>query len=106
MNQANPSLQNRISVLRWTMPIVLGGPAVCYETILPVSAFLLLTALSRWLVKAERAQQQAQASERRLGAIMAASADAILSLDADGRIESWNRGAELLFGYPAHDMRG
>ena len=60
----------------------------------------------RWLDKAERAEKQARATDRRLAAIMSASADAILGLDAAGRIEAWNHGAELLFGYAADRMQG
>ena len=32
--------------------------------------------------------------------------DAIFGLDAESRIEDWNRGAELIFGYPADEVRG
>lgn len=35
--------------------------------------------------------------------ITATSADAILSINADGCIDSWNYGAERLFGFPAAD---
>jgi PAS domain S-box-containing protein len=33
-------------------------------------------------------------------------ADAIVATDADDRITTWNRGAETLFGYAAHDALG
>jgi PAS domain S-box-containing protein len=126
-----PILQSRISVLRWLLPCVLGVLAVLYEvglgrwihdtigaylyfdvdivffgTLMPLVVFGILTLFRNWLDKAQRAEQQAQVSERRLGSIMAASADAILSLDVNGGIESWNRGAELLFGYSAPEIRG
>jgi PAS domain S-box-containing protein len=132
MNASNtPALHRRISILRWALPCVTGILAVVYEadlgrrihdvfgpnayfnvdivfygTVVPILIFAVLTLFRRWVDMALRAEQQAQASERRLGSIMAASADAILSLDGAGNIESWNRGAELLFGYPAQDMRG
>jgi PAS domain S-box-containing protein len=77
-----------------------------YGVLSPLLAFWVLTWIGNWLDKTERAEKQALASDRRLASIMSASADAILVLDPAGRIEAWNRGAELLFGYQADEMRG
>jgi PAS domain S-box-containing protein len=49
---------------------------------------------------------RAEANRTRLAAIVANSADAIYSVDAALRVRSWNRGAELLYGYPAAEMIG
>lgn len=42
----------------------------------------------------------------RLAAIVASSADAIIGLDLDGRIQSWNGGAERIYGYSAPEVVG
>lgn len=55
----------------------------------------------------ERALRSAAQSEHRLkAAIVETSVDAILALDREGRILSWNSGAEAAFGYPAAEVLG
>src|SRR5512136_2673423 len=129
MVTANHTLRQRVAFLRWALPAALliltlvyeVGPArwlqdnvndpvdleiLLWGVLSPLLAFWVLTLIGRWLDKTDRAEKAARASDRRLAAIMSASADAILGLDPAGRIESWNRGAELLFGYRADEMRG
>jgi PAS domain S-box-containing protein len=77
-----------------------------YASAGPLLTFFTMRRLVRWLDEKEHAEHQARASDQRLASITSASADAILSLDGMGQIESWNDGAELIFGYPAHEIIG
>ncbi len=42
----------------------------------------------------------------RLAAVVESSEDAIMTLDLDGRIQTWNAGAEAIFGYSASEVIG
>ena len=87
------------------------GPAACWFTI----DWILKNVDEREAARvakaqAERAQQdaieKAREQERLLAAICSNSADAIVSLDTNGTLLTWNRGAEMIFGYHAVDVVG
>ena len=52
-----------------------------------------------------QAEEQARASEARMRLVAESASDyAIITLDAEGRVTSWSRGAEHVFGYSAQEM--
>ncbi len=73
---------------------------VIYGVLGPLLFLLFASSIFfRWRMERERAEQQ-------LAAVVEGSADAIVSVDAQRRIRSWNRGAETLFGYGAEEALG
>jgi PAS domain S-box-containing protein len=51
-------------------------------------------------------RHEAEAAARRLAALVEASADAIVLVGLDHRIESWNAGAEQIYGYGREEALG
>jgi len=49
---------------------------------------------------------QAQSSENRLRAIVDTAVDAIITIDEQGKVLSFNRAAEILFGWAEEEIRG
>ena len=54
----------------------------------------------------ERRSGELRDSNARLQSIIDSAVDGIIVIDAKGRIESFNQGAERLFGYPGADAIG
>jgi len=83
-----------------------GVEIVFYSLSGPVVTWLTLVWIERKLAEKETLERQVRAREKHLAGLTDASADAILSLDRQDCIASWNRGAEQLFGYSAAEMIG
>ncbi|MBI5033114.1 MAG: PAS domain S-box protein [Chloroflexi bacterium] len=93
---------------------------VVYGTIGPVTIWFTINWISQRVEESEkalaakaqaereqeRAVQAAHEQERLLATVCSNSADAIITLDNDGIIQTWNRGAEMIFGYSADEVVG
>ena len=70
-------------------------------------ALLGFSKVSRDLTDRRRAQELLQDREERLALVVESAVDyAIFTLDCDGRITSWNSGAERTFGYARDEVLG
>ncbi len=116
--------------LRWSLPILISlfvvvhllfetwfvdpyGPVVrffagflVYGLIGPLATWWVLTWLAANLREQERIEQQMREREQYLASITTASADAIISVDNNGCIQTWNAGAERMFGWTADEIVG
>lgn len=67
---------------------------------------LLLAILTFFWRNARRRRRQLLAAQLQLAAIVESSIDGIIGKTLAGVVVSWNKGAEQLFGYTAHDAVG
>jgi PAS domain S-box-containing protein len=58
------------------------------------------------ITERKRAEEALRASEERFRGVTDAATDAIVSAGSDGRLRSWNRGAERMFGWRAGEIVG
>jgi PAS domain S-box-containing protein len=69
-------------------------------------ASLLLAVVVQLIKDGRRRQRTVIAQQARLAAIVESSGDAIVGLDLQGILTSWNRGAEQIFGYSVGQALG
>ncbi len=125
------SLIERIRLLRYLLPPVLALVVILYQLgvaqalqrnyghtvhysveigfyslVGPVATLLTLIWVERRLQEKEQLERQVQAHAQQLASLTALSTDAILTLDEQGGITSWNQGAERMLNYPAASIIG
>ncbi|MCU1384685.1 MAG: sensor signal transduction histidine kinase, partial [Acidobacteria bacterium] len=62
--------------------------------------------IARDITDAKRIEQALRGSEAKWRAIVESAVDGIVVIDARGQVEAFNRAAERLFGYAAHEVVG
>ncbi len=77
-----------------------------YACIGSLVTWIALTWVSNRIARGEQAEQAVSENEKYIASIAASSADAILSMDPNGKITSWNKGAELIFDYKEEEIVG
>ena len=95
-------------------PLVLGGVRFAAQQLgwiglrvgLSVYTLSMILVLGIIVVVVARRLRESDLELRRLAAIVDASDDAMINKTVDGVILSWNRGAELMYGYTADEVVG
>jgi PAS domain S-box-containing protein len=86
-----------------------GFPLTAEEGI-NLAIFIASSLCILWVaVKIRHMRQQIEehfAASSQFAALVTHSADAVIGVGTDGRVNAWNRGAELLLGYAAHEIVG
>jgi two-component system sensor kinase FixL len=102
-----------VVAMYWLLPpsgIAVSGPA----DQLSLATFVAIGVFISWLNHRLHVMQQAQRSAiatatartERLDTILTMAVDGIIVIDAEGRIEAFNRGAQDLFGYHEDEVMG
>ncbi len=74
--------------------------------LLSISLIIIETGIICVLLADRRRRRRAESARLQLAAIVESSSDAIIRTSPDGRVLSWNPGAELMYGYRVIEMLG
>ncbi len=77
-----------------------------YSVPIEVNGRALLYSIIHDITRRKQAEEALKESEARYRAVTQSAGDAIISANSAGFIVGWNRGAEVIFGYPEADVSG
>ncbi len=83
-------------------PIALSASAICDRS----GNIIGTIGVAHDLTEIRRLEDELATKNRFMANILRDSADAIMTMDPDGIVTSWNKGAESIFGYLASEMIG
>ncbi len=92
-----------------------GGAGVVYPLVRTVTITLVMVSVIAWLALLHRQQYERRLLLRQdalettrdfLASIIEGSGEAIVTLDAEGHVTSWNRAAEQIYGWSADEILG
>ena len=102
-----------VVAMYWLLPpagIAVSDPADQVSLVSFIAIGLFISWLNHRLHVTQEAQRSAVAAAmartERLDAILTMTGDGIIVIDARGRIEAFNRGAQEMFGYPEDEVLG
>ncbi len=97
---------------KYSFPDMKPGEARTYHRYLLIplkihsDARMIILVVHLLLTADEGVQLERRNTERRLANLSESAADAIVSVDRDGFIQFWNKGAEQIFGYSSDEVIG